>query len=36
MTPGFGWNFYGYFVYAAIWIVGYFILAAHLNRRDRK
>jgi hypothetical protein len=36
MTAGFGWNFYGYFIYAAIWIVGYFILAVYLNRRDRK
>ncbi len=36
MTAGFGWNFYGYFIYAAIWIVGYFILAGYLSRRDRK
>ena len=35
-TPGFGGNFYGYFVYAAVWIAAYFLLAGYLNRRDRK
>ena len=35
-TPGFGAIFYGYFVYAAVWIVGYFLLAGYLNRRDGK
>ena len=35
-TPGFGANFYGYFVYAAVWIAGYFLLVRYLNRRDRK
>lgn len=34
-TPGFGANFYAYFLYAAIWIAGYFALASWLNRRDR-
>ena len=35
-TPGFGGNFYGYFVYAAVWIAAYFLLARYLNRRDGK
>ena len=35
-TPGFGANFYGYFVYAAVWIAGCFLLVRYLNRGDRK
>jgi len=35
MTHGFEANFYGFFVYAAVWVVLYFVLAAWLNRRDR-
>jgi len=36
MTPGFGANFYGFFVYAVLWAGLYFALAAWLNRRDRR
>ncbi len=36
MTHGFGANFYGFFVYAVVWVVLYFLLAAWLNRRDRR
>jgi hypothetical protein len=31
---GFGWNFYGFFLYAALWVGLYFLLARFLNRRE--
>ena len=34
-VSGFGWNFYGFFVYAALWAGLYFVLVRYLNRRDR-
>lgn len=34
-VPGFQWNFYGFFVYAALWAALYFVLVRYLNRRDR-
>ena len=33
---GFGANFYGFFVYAIVWVALYFVLAAWLNRRDHR
>ncbi len=33
MTGGFGWSFYGFFVFAAVWIAAYFTWAAWMNRR---
>ena len=33
MTGGFGWNFYGFFVFAVVWIAAYFAWAAWMNRR---
>jgi hypothetical protein len=34
-TPGFQGNFYGFFVYAALWVGFYLVLVRYLNRRDR-
>jgi hypothetical protein len=33
---GFGSNFYGFFIYAIVWVALYFLLAYYLNRRDRQ
>jgi hypothetical protein len=33
---GFQANFYGFFVYAILWVALYFLLAAYSNRRDRR
>lgn len=33
MTSGFGWNFYGFFVFAVVWIAAYFAWARWMNRR---
>ncbi len=33
MTGGFGWSFYGFFVFAVVWIAAYFAWAAWMNRR---
>jgi hypothetical protein len=35
-APGFQANFYGFFIYAIVWVALYFVLAAYLNRRDRR
>jgi hypothetical protein len=32
---GFGWNFYGFFLFAIVWIVGYFFWAAQTAKRER-
>ena len=32
---GFGWNFYGFFMYAAVWAALYFVLVHFLNRHDK-
>lgn len=32
---GFGWNFYGFFVFAAGFIALYFLWARHMAGRDR-
>lgn len=34
MTEGFGWNFYGFFLYAGVWVIGYFLWALHTNRKE--
>lgn len=34
MTEGFGMNFYGFFLYAGGWVVGYFLWAFYANRKD--
>jgi hypothetical protein len=34
-VPGFRENFYGFFIFAVVWVVLYFVLASYLNRRDR-
>ena len=36
MNDGFGWGFYGFFLYATVWVTGYFIWAFRANRRDRE
>jgi len=39
MSEGFGWSFYGFWIYAAAWVSGYFIWArraAHKERRDEE
>jgi hypothetical protein len=33
---GFGWNFYGFFLFAALWIAGYFAWARWMAARDRR
>ncbi len=33
---GFGWNFYGFFLYAALWVSGYFLWAYVANRRGQE
>jgi hypothetical protein len=33
VTSGFGWNFYGFFVFAVVWIAAYFAWARWMNRR---
>ncbi len=33
---GFGWNFYGFFLFAAAWIVAYFVWAKWMAARDRR
>jgi hypothetical protein len=32
---GFGWTFYGFFIGAAVWLVGYFIWSFIMAARDR-
>jgi uncharacterized membrane protein len=34
MIEGFGMNFYGFFIYAGAWVVGYFLGALYANRKD--
>jgi hypothetical protein len=36
MTVGFGWNFYGFFIAAAVWIVCYFVWALAVDARERR
>lgn len=36
MSSGLGWNFWGFFVVAALWCGGYFAWALWANRRDRE
>jgi hypothetical protein len=31
---GFGWNFYGFFLFCGVWIAGYFLWARAAARRD--
>jgi membrane protein implicated in regulation of membrane protease activity len=33
---GFGWNFYGFFVFAAVWLVVYFSWARWMTKHERK
>lgn len=34
---GFGWSFYGFFLAASVWMVGYFVWAfAAARSRDRR
>jgi hypothetical protein len=33
---GFGWNFYGFFVLAVVWLAIYFLWAARAAARDRE
>jgi hypothetical protein len=33
---GFGWNFYGFFVFCFLWITGYFLWARSRQRAERK
>jgi hypothetical protein len=34
-VAGFGWNFYGFFVFCVLWIGGYFLWARAAARRER-
>ena len=33
---GFGWSFYGFFLYAGVWVCLYFLLARYMNQKDKK
>lgn len=33
---GFGWSFYGFFLFTAAWMAAYFAWAAWMARRDRR
>jgi hypothetical protein len=33
---GFGWNFYGFFIGALVWLAGYFLWAWAVGRGDRR
>lgn len=33
---GFGWSFYGFFLYSAFWVCGYFIWATYTNRKEKR
>lgn len=33
---GFGFNFYGYFIFAACWVTAYFAWAWSVNNRERE
>jgi hypothetical protein len=33
VTGGFGWSFYGFFLFAIVWIAAYFAWAAWMNRK---
>jgi hypothetical protein len=35
-VSGFGWNFYGFFLFCFIWIAGYFLWARAAARRDER
>lgn len=35
MSQGFGWEFYGFFVAAVVWLAIYFLWAWRAARRDR-
>jgi len=32
---GFGWSFYGFFLFAAVWIAAYFAWARWMEKRER-
>lgn len=32
---GFRWNFYGFFIVAALWVAGYFLWAYYANTREK-
>jgi len=31
---GFGWSFYGFFLFAALWIAAYFVWARRKNKEN--
>jgi len=31
---GFGWSFYGYFIFCALWVCGYFLWARWINNKE--
>jgi len=33
---GFGWSFYGYFLYAPAWILGYFLWARYVSDKESR
>jgi hypothetical protein len=33
---GFGWNFYGFFLFAAVWLVFYFFWARWMTKHERE
>jgi hypothetical protein len=35
VTQGFGWSFYGFLLYAVVWVTGYLCWAHFKNRRER-
>jgi hypothetical protein len=36
VTVGFGWNFYGFFIAATLWIACYFVWAFVMEARERR
>lgn len=33
---GFGWNFYGFFLVAAVWVLAYYVWAHWQNREETR
>ncbi len=33
---GFGWNFYGFFLFAALWVCAYFLWIFYINKKEKR
>lgn len=33
---GFGWNFYGFFLFSALWVCSYFLWAFYMNAEEKR